>query len=251
MEPQKDTVKDDLLKTFEVLKIREVPALVEEILHFFISSSKESQTGNNLIVSKLKEMESAGKIFTDAEGFVSLSENITQEIHKRTHLEEITREKAKYAQKILSGLQKIPFVKFVGVIGEAPLGRIGEGEKVKLVVVTERETAHLSKFLIETYLKFRSAFNHFHIQHITEVNNLKWFSTDAESGIKLLKMFSFVNKDKIYENFMAANNWIFEIFTNYPLEKVSWGFRVSKDIERNVPPFYKMLNSFFKPKNRS
>ncbi len=179
---------------------------------------------------------------------MSLSKDMVSSVKKRLDLEEFTKDRVRYAKKTLKMLTRFSFIRFIGAVGGAPLGRIAKDEKIKLVLVVERETSFLTKFVLTNYLKFKFATKNFEIERITEIDDLKWNSTDAESGIKLLNLLSFLNRDKAYENLMAANNWIFEIFSNYPLEKVSWGFRVSKDLEKKVPKIYIRLNSLLAKK---
>lgn len=246
---QIDTLKKDLLNTLEIIQVKEFPVLLEEILNFFITADKTQQVYAHQITSKLGELEKEGLIYINEEGFVSLSKNITEEIQKRLHLEEFTRSRKNYSQKLLNNLSGISFIRFIGAVGDAPLGRISDNEKINLILVVEKDTKYISKFIIENYLKIRFAFKNFNIYKVIETDNLTWDKMTPETGIKLLNIQSLINKDKAYENLMAANNWIFEIFSNYPLEKVSWGFRVSKNLDKNVSIFVKKLNAFLSPKN--
>ena len=244
---ESDTLKEDLINTLRIMKAEEFPVLVGEVLHFFVRKEK-TPVENNLLAEKLKELKAQEIVYTNDEGFISLSKNITDKVQHRFKLEEVTKERVRYAQKLLKGLESVPFLRFVGIIGSAPLGRITENESIKLILIVENETPYLSKFLVENYLWARFALKNFQVDSIFETNNLMWCPSNSENGIKILNILPIINKDKTYESFIAANNWIFEIFTNYPLEKVSWGFRVSKNIENNVPQIFRWINGFLRPR---
>ena len=243
-----DAIKRDLLITLDVLRVSESPALIEDIVHFFINTTETAQVENNLIVSKLKELETDQKIFVSEDGFISFFNDIDGQVQKRLKTEESTRQKIKYAEKILNGLSKFDFIRFVGVMGDAPFGRIDTNVKIKLIIIADKETQHLASVVVKNYLRFKFALKKFEISTILESDNLRWPQNNPASGIMLLNLQPILNKDKTYENLMASNSWIFEIFSNYPLEKISWGFRVSKNDNRKVSEFNKRLNKFFSPK---
>jgi hypothetical protein len=247
MEPA--VVKTDLINTLNILKTNEAPALTEEVCNYFIISNKSAKIENNLIVSTLKELAQEKKVFLNSDGYVSLSEISSENIKRRLDLEESTREKSKYGIQIFKSLNMAKYIRFVGAIGDAPFGRIDPNKKIDLIVVVEKDTKYLAKFFIEKYLSFKFAKKSFNFLKIFEVDDLKWNQFDAENAIRLLNLIVFINREKTYESFMSTNNWIFEIFTNYPLEKVSWGFRVSKNIGKPVSDFYKKLNNLLTPKN--
>lgn len=243
-----DEIKRDLLITLDILRVSESPALIEDVTHFFINTTETAQVENNLIVTKLKELESEQKIFVSEDGFISFSKNISEQVQKRLKTEESTRQKIKFANKILKGLSRFDFIRFVGVTGDAPFGRIDPHAKIKLIIIADRDTKNLAEVIVKNYLRFQFVLKKFEISRIIEIDNLRWDQTNPVSGIMLLNLQPILSKDKTYENLMASNSWIFEIFSNYPLEKISWGFRVSKNNDRPVSTFYKKLNKFFMPK---
>ncbi len=240
-------IKNDLIKTLKLIKAEEIPVLTEEITSYFIASDKSSQLNKPSVLTALNELQQERKVFSEDE-FISFSESFKDKIKDRLDLEESTREKSKYTKNLFKFLENLPFVKFVAASGSSPFGRIAKNEKIKLIVVADKETRHLSEFCIKKYLQLNRAYKNFEVEKVFESDNLKWHRPDAESAIKLLNMIVVISKNKTYENFMATNNWIFDIFSNYPLEKVSWGFRVTKNIDIKTAPIFKTLNKFLTPK---
>lgn len=235
----------DLINTFTALRIKESPVLIEEIFNFYINSQK-APIDKNFLGSILEILSASNIIYTNDEGFVSLSDNLEESLKVRLDLEEETKTRIKKAKRLLSIFKKLPFIRFIGVYGQSSLGRISKDSKADLIIITESETANLTKFLLTNYLKITGSLKLFKISKIFETDNIEWDSKDPISAIQLLKLTTIFNKDQTYESLIGSNNWIFETFSNYPLEKVSWNFKLSKKSDYKTSWITKALNKIFK-----
>lgn len=167
-------------------------------------------------------------------GFIGISsgdfESKVEEINK---LNAISRDKFREVEKKLLGLRKYSFIKYIGVTGNVSYGLADSDDLVDVIVLSPEGTQNVATSLAKLLgARLRSKIN------LEVGDEIELPSNNVEAAYQLLTMATIVNSGKVYESMVGASPWVFEIFRNYPLDKVSFNFRVTNQMENYKPGFF-------------
>lgn len=119
-------------------------------------------------------------------------------------------------------LEKLPFIQLIGITGSASMGNTTRDADVDLFIVTRRNCLFIGRFFAILLA---------HIMHVRNDKNgvcLNLFFEERDLAIPLQKQTSYVahevlqmkpvvNKDRTYERFLKANEWVKQFYPNVKL----------------------------------
>ncbi|MEK7079196.1 MAG: hypothetical protein AAB929_03945 [Patescibacteria group bacterium] len=119
-------------------------------------------------------------------------------------------------------LAKIPFVRFIGITGSASMGNTTPHDDVDIFIITRKNCLFIGRFFAILIA---------HILHVRKGKNsvcLNLFFDEGDLVIPLqkqtpyvahevLQMKPVVNKNRVYERFIRANQWVKQFYPNVKL----------------------------------
>jgi len=243
-----------ILKTLAYADIFDFPLKKDEIWRFLIINQKpktsakgRSSSGrkNQKHTSKTQKLIRQGKLGKRS-GFYFLKgrEKIVKLREKR---EEWSKEKLKIAKRVVSVLKIIPTVKMVAVTGALAMKNSEKEDDIDFLIVGQKEKLWITRFLTTILVEIFARRRRPGDKNITNKICLNMFldeehfavlrnKRDLFSAHEVVQLKSLWDKDKTYQKFLAANQWV-KIFLPNTIIK-------TKNKKQKTKNTYKKANKF-------
>ncbi len=147
-----------------------------------------------------------------------------------------------------------PQIKLVGLSGSISMMNAGLEDDIDLFIISEKNRLFTARFLATTIafimglkrpLGLKKASDKICLNLFFDENNLKVprLKQTKFVGHEVLQMKPIINKNNIYERFLAANDWVFGLFPN-ALSVFSMKYKVSS-MKKILNTKYFILDTFF------
>jgi len=145
-------------------------------------------------------------------------------IKLRKEREKYSKKKWVEARRAASKLQGVPWIKMIGVTGALAMNNAKEEDDIDFFVITSKDSLWLTRFLIwficpflgikrrarkDKDVKDKICFNLF-----LDESNLKIEPENLFLAHEICQVRPLLNKDKTYEKFIKANEWVEEYLPN-------------------------------------
>lgn len=209
-------IEDSIKKTLEFFPD---PLLAEELFEMLVV---DEPVKREEFFGEVRAMREGGRLF-EQDGYVGLlPDQMISRIARTKEKDKQNRECFGTIRKRSSLLERFPQIKMIALAAtlNQPKGFCA------FVLVEGKYASTIRKFILWYFGTFMKDCK------IIEIINLAGPSLevpkkDLRMAYKLLFLHPIINKDGIYEKFMHKNGWIFNYFANYPLQKISLGYRVN------------------------
>lgn len=215
-----NNIENLVLNTLEAFKC---PLTSVEIYEYLICNGQSVE--KEIFKSTVISMEKNGAIAYSEGYFYKSAEGIGEEVKKRIIKAESARNACKRLKSKEKYLKKIGKLKYLGVFGSFSNVKNPDGKESLLVIVEEKSLESTIKKLNIFFKLFRLS-NKFGIEIVIEEPIKALDSKSIGEAKNLMSLEHVVNKDSTYERLIHKNLWIFEYFSNYPLNKLSMSYRV-------------------------
>ena len=159
-------------------------------------------------------------------------------------------------------LSFFPQIKLIGFSGSLAMMNADKDDDIDLFIITAKNRLFTGRFvaiILAKILGIHRFYNKRYKLHVTCYQDkvcLNLFFDESDLAVpdfkrneyvahEILQMKPIVNKDSVYERFLAANSWVFEIFPNAK-EVLSRKYKVlSIKKKKSLNTCYLILNTFF------
>lgn len=212
-----------ILKTLLYSEIFNYPLKKEEIYNFLISSKKINKHDVYKALDSLKE------ILKKRDNYFYLSENAI-DIGKRKIKEDIGIGKIKKAKKIIKKISIIPTIKFIGISGALSMKNSEINDDIDIFIISERGLTWTTRFLVVIFLNILGVYrkkdsinfaDKICLNMILDEDSM-YFKNKKQNlyvAHEIAQMLPIFNKDKTFEKFIKANDWINNFLPNINIQK--------------------------------
>lgn len=273
-------MEDEVLKTIWYFSFFDYPPTFEEIYTFL-----EKKAAKKKVEEALKSLERQKKIkkekdFKKVTRYmlqVTSKDTVGEYSIKKSKLKSQKSKVWKYNQNYLFSQEKLqnwrlklylkilsffPQIKLIGFSGSLAMMNAEKDDDIDLFIITEKNRLFTGRFvaiILAKILGIHRSYNKRFTVHVTRYTNkvcLNLFFDESNLAVpdfkrneyvahEILQMKPIVNKDSVYERFLAANSWVFGIFPNAK-EVVSTKYKVlSSKKKKSLNTCYLILNTFF------
>ncbi|OGK62764.1 hypothetical protein A2334_00930 [Candidatus Roizmanbacteria bacterium RIFOXYB2_FULL_38_10] len=121
--------------------------------------------------------------------------------------------------RYIKALQRLPFVKFVGITGSASMGNCKISDDVDMCIITKKNCLFLARFctiLLAHLLRLRGKKDSICLNLFFDESDLLIPPHKQTSYIahEVLQMKPIINKNQTFERFLRINRWIHSIYPN-------------------------------------
>ena len=272
-------MKEEILSTIAYFNFFNYPPTIEEIYFFLKKRTTKKKVTENLIEllqrKKIEKIRDFNNIIRFKLGFsykYTIEEYGIKSINKNKRLKIKTyNERYFFSRKKLLNwrfrfyiklLSFVPHIKLVGLSGSLSMMNASLEDDIDLFIITEKNRLFTGRFvaiILAKILGIHRSYNKrykLNIACYTDKVCLNLFFDESDLAVpdfkrneyvahEILQMKPIVNKDGVYERFLAANSWVFEIFPN-AREVVSIKYKVlSIKKKKSLNTCYLILNTFF------
>jgi len=124
----------------------------------------------------------------------------------------------KIAKKIAAFLIRIPFIKGVAISGSLSKNVAYEGSDIDFFIVTKENRLWLSKLFLTAIIKCATFFGlskWFCINYIVDEKSLEVPEKNIFTATEIITLLPLYGAS-LFDNFLAANNWVYSFFPNHP-----------------------------------
>jgi len=272
-------LKNEVLKTIRYFSFFDYPPTFEEIYTFLgkkATKKKVEKVLENLERQKKIKKEKDFKKVTRYMLQVT-SKDTVGEYSKKFKIQNLNLKIKKYNKRYLFSQKKLqnwrlklylkilsffPQIKLIGFSGSLAMMNADKDDDIDLFIITAKNRLFTGRFvaiILAKILGIHRFYNKRYKLHVTCYQDkvcLNLFFDESDLAVpdfkrdeyvahEILQMKPIVNKDSVYERFLAANSWVFEIFPNAK-EVVSIKYKVlSIKKKKSLNTCYLILNTFF------
>lgn len=230
---QKKTLSFQVFSTLAYADIFDFPLTASEVWRFLISDTKvtvEVIQGALKILTDSKRLP-AGPLRREASkagicadrGFYLLNGR-REIVDMRKNRVDWSKQKLEIATKTAKKLKNIPGIKMVGITGALAMENCDEDDDIDLIIIASENLLWLTRMLIflacpvlgikrrkpgERNPKNKICFNLFLEENHLEISSRNLFTAHEIAQVKPI-----LNKDKTYEKFLEANQWVSKFLPN-------------------------------------
>jgi predicted nucleotidyltransferase len=272
-------LKNEVLKTIRYFSFFDYPPNFEEIYTFL-----GKKTTKKRVEEVLEDLERQKKIKKEKD-FKKVTRYMLQvtikdtvgEYSKKFKIQNLNLKIKKYNKRYLFSQKKLqnwrlklylkilsffPQIKLIGFSGSLAMMNAEKDDDIDLFIITEKNRLFTGRFvaiILAKILGIHRSYNKRYKLHVTRYTDkvcLNLFFDESNLTVpefkrneyvahEVLQIRPIVNKDSVYERFLAANSWVFEIFPN-AREVVSIKYKVlSIKKKKSLNTCYLILNTFF------
>ena len=241
-------MKEEILSTIAYFNFFNYPPTIEEIYFFLKKRTTKKKVTENLIEllqrKKIEKIRDFNNIIRFKLGFsyrYTIEEYGIKSINKNKRLKIKTyNERYFFSRKKLLNwrfrfyiklLSFVPHIKLVGLSGSLSMMNASLEDDIDLFIITEKNRLFTGRFvaiILAKILGIHRSYNKrykLNIACYTDKVCLNLFFDESDLAVpdfkrneyvahEILQMKPIVNKDSVYERFLAANSWVFGIFPN-------------------------------------
>jgi hypothetical protein len=272
-------LKEEILSTIAYFNFFNYPPTIEEIYFFLKKRTTKKKVTENLIEllqrKKIEKIRDFNNIIRFKLGFsykYTIEEYGIKSINKNKRLKIKTyNERYFFSRKKLLNwrfrfyiklLSFVPHIKLVGLSGSLSMMNASLEDDIDLFIITEKNRLFTGRFvaiILAKILGIHRSYNKRYKLNVACYSDkvcLNLFFDESDLAVpdfkrneyvahEILQMKPIVNKDSVYERFLAANSWVFGIFPNAK-EVVSIKYKVlSIKKKKSLNTCYLILNTFF------
>lgn len=272
-------MEDEVLKTIWYFSFFDYPPNFEEIYTFLGKKTTKKRVEEVLedleCQKKIKKIKDFKKVIRYTL-YVILKDTVG-EYSKKFKIQNLNLKIKKYNKRYLFSQKKLhnwrlklylkilsffPQIKLIGFSGSLAMMNADKDDDIDLFIITEKNRLFTGRFvaiILAKILGIHRSYNKRYKLHVTCYQDkvcLNLFFDESDLAVpdfkrneyvahEILQMKPIVNKDSVYERFLAANSWVFEIFPNAK-EVVSTKYKVlSSKKKKSLNTCYLILNTFF------
>ena len=272
-------MKNEVLKTIWYFSFFDYPPNFEEIYTFL-----GKKTTKKRLKEVLEDLDGQKKIKKEKD-FKKVTrymlqvtiKNTVGEYSKKFKIQNLNLKIKKYNKRYLFSQKKLqnwrlklylkilsffPQIKLIGFSGSLAMMNAEKDDDIDLFIITAKNRLFTGRFvaiILAKILGIHRSYNKrykLNVACYTDKVCLNLFFDESDLAVpdfkrneyvahEILQMKPIVNKDSVYERFLAANSWVFEIFPN-AREVVSIKYKVlSIKKKKSLNTCYLILNTFF------
>jgi predicted nucleotidyltransferase len=272
-------LENEVLKTIRYFSFFDYPPNFEEIYTFLgkkaTKKKVEKVLGDLERQKKIKKIKDFKKVTRYT--LQVTSEDTVGEYSKKFKIQNLNLKIKKYNKRYLFSQEKLqkwrlklylkilsffPQIKLIGFSGSLAMMNAEKDDDIDLFIITEKNRLFTGRFVAIILAKILGIHRFYnkryklHVACYTDKVCLNLFFDESDLAVpdfkrneyvahEILQMKPAVNKDGVYERFLAANSWVFEIFPN-AREVVSIKYKVlSIKKKKSLNTCYLILNTFF------
>jgi len=221
-------LEKSILKTVKYNLAKNNPLTLKELNDFLITDDFDESIKSKDLENCIKKLILSKKIILSDDNYVGFDEvELRTLVGVRIKAGAKLRRDIKDLKKIVKRWRIIKSILFVGM-------EVGKGERGELFVIARNDKSQKVRRLLSLYFKLKLFGPKFKINKVIAVNDLKKFieTKNIDSAYQILKIVPVLNVNSTYEKLIHQNMWIFEIFSNYPFEKISENYRIEVKKEK-------------------
>jgi diadenosine tetraphosphate (Ap4A) HIT family hydrolase len=210
----KDTIKNNVLKTLLYYDIFSHPLSMEEVYSLLpqntISREKIFEDIENLSMQ-------SDNPFTRFDGYIYVKPN-KHFIELRKEKEEISKRMWKMARVVTHLIKRFPYVRAVLVTGSLSKNSSNKKSDLDFMVITKKDRLWVSRMFLMMFKKLFlfNSYKYFCINYFITEDNLEIESKNIFTATEIVYIKSTYNVPLMHD-FIRANAWIKDYFPNYEL----------------------------------
>jgi predicted nucleotidyltransferase len=241
-------LEKDVLKTIRYFSFFDYPPNFEEIYTFLGKKTTKKRVEKVLGDLELQKKIKKEKDFKKVTRYMLqvTSKDTVEEYSKKFKIQNLNLKIKKYNKRYLFSQEKLqkwrlklylkilsffPQIKLIGLSGSLAMMNAEKDDDIDLFIITEKNRLFTGRFvaiILAKILGIHRSYNKRYKLHVTCYTDkvcLNLFFDESDLAVpdfkrneyvahEILQMKPIVNKDGVYERFLAANSWVFEIFPN-------------------------------------
>lgn len=217
-------IEKEIIRVLCYADIFDYPLNLEEICKWSIKYKSQYIRQVQDKKSKIKIAIKNSKLIQEKEGYYFLIKRESI-INLRKKRKKYSREKSKIAQKIVSILKFIPYIKLIGITGALAVDNAKEDDDIDLFIVTSRNLLWTTRFLATILTEITGIRRHPGDKDVKNMICLNMFADedhlkipkreqDLFSAHEVLQMIPLWEKDNTYKKFLYVNKWVKKFLPN-------------------------------------
>lgn len=201
-----------IINTLEYSALFNYPLTKKEIYKYLICSKPYLYKS---VAKQLNILVKSKKIYKVEDFF--LTKKITKEMlkNKKDSIEQY-RTIYKKVKKDLSVLNKLFFIKFVGITGSVAAKDLKNYYDIDLFFICQTNFVWISRLFVVLLFKFKGVYKKPYCPNIyIEQGSIRWSEQNVYIANEIVRLKPVFNKNNTYEFFLSQNRWVLNFIPNF------------------------------------
>ena len=205
------------------------PVTVAELQDFSIDAGADTT-----IDSDLDQLVQDGFLYIH-DGHYSINPKAKELVERRRKAEKVANDATPKAHSRSRFIGKFPYVKAAYISGSMAKGVMYEEGDVDFFIITQPGRLWIARTLLILYKKIFLLNSHefFCVNYFIDSDNLEIEEQNLFSATEAVTLKPIYDSG-LYEDFMAANNWVKDYFPNHPTNEVIYNGETSRPVAKMV-----------------